>query len=690
MEAPAAPPFALESLEFPRVRALLRPLAATPLGLAWIEAAGPLPSAEEARCALAETGDLAGLLAEGARPPLAGVRECRGWLEGLASGGRLPEARELGDLLGFLKTLDRMRLFFAAHAPERPALGRLGAGLPDLGALRDELERMLDERGEVQDGASARLASLRADLVLAEQGLQAALRRLLQDRTIARCLQSTQVSWRGGRPVLPVKVEHLRRVPGILHDRSQSGQTVFIEPEAVVAATNRLQDLRSQESAEIGRILAELTRLVAVDRHRLLAAHSEVGRVDFVQAKARQVREWGWAVPAIGAGWPLRLREARHPLLWQQCREAGGDPAEIVALDLTLGEAYDSLVVTGPNTGGKTVALKCAGLMAVMALSGLPVPAAEVSVPALDGLFADIGDEQEITQNLSTFSSHALRLGQLFERATRDSLALLDELGAGTDPAEGGPLGYAVLEELLRRGVKVLASTHLGLLKTFALHHPRAENGAMAFDPETLRPLFRLCVGVPGTSNALAIAARAGLPETVLARARRMQERPSQELQSLTSSLQASRLAAEEERRRAEGLHREARQRLASQEAAEQALSNRAAGLEEEAGRRMEAILRQAREGLLDRLKPLHNVPANHRERVLELQGAVERLLAWSPLAQEREGFLARLRRGDTVRVRRFRFVGPVEKVNRARRVVTVLLEGGVRMEVAFEDVAPE
>ncbi len=685
----AGPSFALETLEFDRVLPLFRPFVTSSLGLARLEACRPLARREEAEKALGRLREMKAFLQEGGRAPLTGFKDCRAWLESMVSGGRLPGAKDMGELLVHLGALARVRKFLETHREERPFLGELGLGLPDLEELRRKMESVLDERGQVLDRASPRLVGIRADLAEAKARLDSVLRNLLKDKRITRWLQTTQVSWRGGRPVLQVKSEHVRRVPGILHDKSQSGQTAFVEPREVVAQANKLAEARAREEAEIRRILAELTREVALRRKEILDSHEGLGLFDFLHARARAVLEWDLAVPEIVPAWPLRIREARHPLLVHAARREGGED-RVVPLDLELGGTFDCLVVTGPNTGGKTVALKCVGLVCAMAQAGLPVFAREGQVPFLDGIFADIGDEQEIVQNLSTFSAHMKRIVQALREATPRSLVLLDELGAGTDPAEVGALGYAILEELARKGVRVLATTHLGVLKTFALHHPRAMNGAMEFDPATLKPLYRLHIGLPGTSNALAVARAVGVPEKVARRAEEMLDKPRGGMELLVEKLQEARIAAESHRKKAREMERAAGERIRELEEKTRILEERAASLEREAESRAEASLRKAKERLSVLLNPLLQAPAPHRERAEALKKALDSLLDWSPLAEQRERFLRGLRRGDTVRVPRFRFRGPVEKVDRRRGKILVLLEGGMRMEVPFQDVYPD
>ncbi|CAN0489510.1 unnamed protein product, partial [Discosporangium mesarthrocarpum] len=289
--------------------------------------------------------------------------------------------------------------------------------------------------------------------------------------------------WRHGRPVLQLKADYRGRVRGVLHDRSSSGATLFVEPEAVVDAANKLSDAQTAENHEINVVLADAARGLRRCRDEIAGAVEFVARADLLQAKARLVFDDGFSVPEVVDGGAMRLRGARHPLLLQ-----GQDKEEIVPLDIALGDPHHLVVVTGPNTGGKTVVLKTIGLLSLMAISGVPIPAdVGARVPFFRAVHADIGDEQAIAQNLSTFSSHVQRIARCVDHAAPDALVLLDELGAGTDPEEGSVLGYAVLEALVAANVFAVVTTHLGRLKDFAYQHPGAENGSMAFDGKTLK-----------------------------------------------------------------------------------------------------------------------------------------------------------------------------------------------------------
>jgi DNA mismatch repair protein MutS2 len=386
-------------------------------------------------------------------------------------------------------------------------------------------------------------------------------------------------------------------------------------------------------------------------------------------------------VPDVVADGPLRLHGARHPLLLQR-----GDG--IVPLDVALGDPHHLLVVTGPNTGGKTVVLKTIGLLACMAVSGLPIPAdVGAQVPFFTAVQVDIGDEQAITQNLSTFSSHVQRIARCLRNASPTSLVLLDELGAGTDPEEGGVLGYAVLEQLLVARAFAVVTTHLGRLKDFAYQHKGAENGSMAFDGATLRPLYRLDLGIPGNSHALDIASRVGMPEVVVARARALLGVRDHTLDHLIERVQVARQDAEADRRRTADMSRAVEQKQAALSERMADAVRKEAWLQEEADGVVEAELRRVQAALAEPLAALANAPAPHGERARSLRTLVDGLLKQAALHRRRMAFCNGLKKGDQVFLPRWRRLCVVHKVDKVREMLTVDY-GNVKMEVPFEDAS--
>jgi DNA mismatch repair protein MutS2 len=401
-----------------------------------------------------------------------------------------------------------------------PLLSVIGGGIAELGPLRALIDGAISDRAEVRDDASPELRSIRRELGTMHGRLQQRMQALLGNTKVSSALQEPIVTMREGRYVLPVRTEARGAVPGVVHDTSASGATVFIEPMAVVDLGNEWRELQLQERHEIDRILRELSEAVGDAAMDLVDAVERLASIDLAIAKARLAKELDateLAVPGAEQAWivdspaELRLLDARHPLLED----------EVVPVSMWSGGDFSALLITGPNTGGKTVALKTAGLLCLMALSGLPVPAgAGSTVPVYEAIFADIGDEQSIEQSLSTFSGHITAIIDVIERAGSRSLVLLDELGAGTDPTEGAALAIAIVDRLVSAGATLIATTHHSELKLYAHQTAEVMNASVEFDIATLTPTYRLTIGLPGQSNALAIASRLGMPSDVVDSAR--------------------------------------------------------------------------------------------------------------------------------------------------------------------------
>ncbi|MFP4200849.1 MAG: endonuclease MutS2, partial [Clostridia bacterium] len=409
--------------------------------------------------------------------------------------------------------------------------------------LEKAIRECITEDGQVADGASSELRRIRRSLRDKSEELRRKLEGLLRSPELKNHLQEAIVTQRNGRYVVPVRQESRGRVRGIVHGQSSSGATVFIEPQVVVDMNNHLRELQDAEDAEIMRILGELSSQVRGESRRLRTEQDALGRLDFIYARAMVSADMDASAPLLNDRGYLKLVRARHPLL------AGN----VVPLDVEIGEDFHTLVVTGPNTGGKTVTLKTIGLLTLMAHSGLHIPAEpESEIAMFRGVYCDIGDEQSIAQNLSTFSSHMSNVVPILRYADFNTLVLLDELGAGTDPAEGAPLAIGILSHLHELGVRTVASTHYGQLKSFVYGLEGAANASMQFDATTLSPTYRLVLGTPGRSNAFEIAARLGIPEDVLARARRAVSGEEMDAQSLLRAIEEDRRAWEESRRQLE------------------------------------------------------------------------------------------------------------------------------------------
>ncbi len=677
---PRSTAFDLDTLEFHAVRALLLARLESPLGRTAVEALGPLPDLATAQTRLAAVAALADRLRRGDSLPLSSAVEVRSWFTAFGDGEHALQARDLADLKRGLRAAERCRKWLGVAAEPLPQLARRA---PDLEDLVSELEQAIDDRGEVLASASRKLAEVRREIEQARTAVDVAVARVLAEGDVRKYLQSPEPAWRHGRPVLQVKQESRGRVPGVLHDRSASGATLFIEPDRVVEAANRLSDATAAENREINVVLANLARGLRRLWPQIVLAIDFIADVDLLQATARLCAVDGFCVPLLVARGGLRLRGARHPLLLGK-----RDIDRIVPLDVGLGEPSHVLVVTGPNTGGKTVVLKTIGLLSLMALSGVPVPAEPgTQVPWFEAVQADIGDEQGISQNLSTFSSHVQRLGRCLGFASPRALILLDELGAGTDPDEGGVLGYAVLEQLVTQGAFAVVTTHLGRLKDFAYQHPGAENGSMAFDGQSLQPLYRLDVGIPGSSHALDIAGRVGMPESVVRRARELLGKRDTSLQEVIQRVQDARRDAEADRRRTAAVSQQVEQQHVQLRDQMAEAQRKEGWVQEEADAVVAAELQRAQLALKQGLQPLLSAPGQHGERARELQRIVDGLQKNAAMHRRRMRFCHDLKKGDTVYLPRWHRLCAVHKVDKVKELIVVDY-GNVKVEVPFEDVS--
>ena len=440
---------------------------------------------------------------------------------------------------------------------------------------------------------------------------------------------------------------------------------------------------------EVAAVLLDLSRRVLAERTRIVRAMEQIAELDLAFAKAAYGEAMRGCIPEVVDGRRLRILEGRHPKLVE--REAGDAKRphqdSVVPVDVEIGGEFDLLVITGPNTGGKTVALKTVGVLSAMALAGLPVPARAAEIPAFDGIFVDVGDEQEITQSLSTFSSHMVRVSRALKSATRESLVLIDEVGAGTDPADGAALGESILEFFLAKGVRTIATTHLGRLKELAFRHPRAENATVEFDPVTLQPKYRLILGIPGSSQALAVARRVGLPEPVLERAERSLERKDMRVEEAVAAIQTVRVEADAARRRAGATLEDAELRRAELESRARDLEQRDASLRAEAQRQVDEAIARLRSAIRGRLESLEDeVPKPFDAKLRAFRGELEEAIAQEPMDQKREAFLASLKRDSIIYVPKFRRRCAVRRVHKEKRTVTVMV-GDMPTDVRFDEV---
>ena len=517
----------------------------------------PVTDREDAALYLRQTTDAKDMMVKNGSPTLGGIRDVTAALRRCEVGGVL-NMRELLDVASLLQAA-RLMLAYFAEQEEKTTLTPIYRRISGNRSLEEAITTSILSEEEMADGASPELASIRREMRRIGGRVRETLGRMISGER-AKYLQEAIITQRNGRFVVPVKAEHRGDVPGLVHDTSGSGATVFIEPAQVVEINNQLKVLEGREQQEIERILAELSAEVAQYAASLREDYEALCTFDFIFARAKLSFQLNACEPKLAEGYAVDLHRARHPLL---------DQKKAVPIDIAIGRDYDTLVITGPNTGGKTVSLKTLGLLCLMAQSGLHIPASELSeVCIFENIYADIGDEQSIEQSLSTFSSHMKTIVGIMEKCARGDLVLFDELGAGTDPVEGAALAVSVISYARQMGARVAATTHYSELKTFALTTDGVENASCEFDVGTLRPTYRLLTGIPGKSNAFAIAARLGLQPAILERAKEQistentrfedvlaeLEKERRQLEKYKAEAERLRAAAQSERDKAENL----------------------------------------------------------------------------------------------------------------------------------------
>lgn len=529
----------LKTLEYDKIRAMVAERTQCCTGRELAEAMEPVFTNGEAASQMALTAEAEKLLIRTGRSPAEGFPDMRGCLKRVHAALYLSP----GELLGVARCLKAIRLCKEAleSAEDCPLLGNLAQWLQAHRSIEEEIGRCIAGEEEISDGASPALLRIRRSMRIANDRVRERLGNMIRSATFQKYLQEPLVTIRNGRFVLPVKQEYRQNVPGLIHDQSGSGATLFIEPTAVVELGNEYKKLLGEEEEEIQRILSELTALCAPYSQDILEGLGILGQVDLAFAKARLGREMEGVQPEMDQQGFLRIIKGRHPLIPKE---------QVVPIDVWLGEEFTTLIITGPNTGGKTVTLKTVGLFALMAQSGLFIPAQTGSrLPVFQAVYGDIGDEQSIEQSLSTFSSHMTNIVEILKQADAGSLVLLDELGAGTDPVEGAALAMSILEELHSRGCRTVATTHYSEIKAFALTRAGMENASMEFDVDRLCPTYRLFIGIPGKSNAFEISKRLGMEERLIEKAREYLKNEDVKFEDVISGAETQRRQAEEERR---------------------------------------------------------------------------------------------------------------------------------------------
>lgn len=678
----------LRVLEYEKIRALLLSHATCELGKERVRLMAPLTDAREIEQRQAETSEATALLEDLGGMPLGGIRDVRNPVDRAARDGLL-QAKELLDIADTIYAARRLKFHLARYRSRYPLLNAIAADISDLNGLEHDIRTAINDHAEIVDSASPELAHIRSSMRVAHVRLQERLENILHSAAYEKMIQEPVIVRRSDRLCIPVKAEYRHAFGGLVHDTSASGATVFMEPAAALEIQNDLRELEASERHEIERILSVLSQAVRRRANDLAATLRALGLLDFIHAKAQLSRAQRAVRPVLNTNGVIALREARHPLL----------QGDVVPIDVRLGREFSTLVITGPNTGGKTVCLKTLGLLTLMAQSGLHVPAAEGSELAVfRQVFADIGDEQSIEQSLSTFSAHIRQIVNIVRRLGRNALVLLDEIGAGTDPMEGSALARALLEFLTNKRARTVATTHYSVLKEFAYEHPDIENASVEFDPESLQPTYRLLIGVPGSSNALTIARRLGLPNAVIEQAQRFLAPEHRQVEGLIRKIEEDVRVARTQREAAEAAAEDAakvRRRL--QQELDQTRQRREETLAQAADEAA-AVVRKAQEearAILARLRAQNrenretNQAAQSLKQLAEqVRNQGERLAR--PAAPEPVEIAPSTGRpprvGDSVTVRPFAGRGVVLEVDEEGAEALVQV-GSMKLTVPLEDV---
>ncbi|MBR6528867.1 MAG: endonuclease MutS2 [Firmicutes bacterium] len=590
---------ALKTLEYNKIIELLSGQATSKPAKEQLLKLQPMTNLGDIRDALAETSEAVRVIMLKGSAPLGQIYDIEDSLYFARKGGSLT-MRQLLQVLYNLKVTSNIITFLKSDLPPLPILDSIREVLVTFPRLVENIDRCIISEDEMSDNASPELKSIRRSIARQNDAIKNRLNNIMNSADNKGYLQDSLITIRDGRYVVPVKAEHRGKVPGIVHDQSSTGQTIFIEPQVIVNLNNELRELELAERVEIERILAELSSNVAEHFHDIMNNQKLLITLDMIFAKGKFSLLVRGEEPEMAEDGELILKQARHPLI---------DLKKVVPINVSVGGRYKTLVVTGPNTGGKTVTLKTTGLLVLMAQSGLHIPALSTSrIPVFHQVFADIGDEQSIEQSLSTFSSHMRNIVEIIDSVDNKSLVLVDELGAGTDPTEGAALAIAILEKIKGWGAYTIATTHYNELKKYALSQEGVENGSMEFDINTLSPTYRLFIGIPGKSNAFEISRKLGLSEDLIERSQQLLERGDIEFEDVLDSIEKDKKRAEAERDEAILLNISMKKKIEELEKRQAKLEEQEKKIISKAKEEARDILREARETATDVSKELREL----------------------------------------------------------------------------------
>ena len=679
---------ALKILEYEKIIQKLTDLAGSAPGKALCRSLAPSTDLSDILRMQRETSDGVSMLLRKGSVSFSGVTDMRGSLKRLEVGSSL-NIDELLRVCRLLETCLRVKSWARGETVQEQANSLTGMfqSLQPLTPLSAEIRRCIPSEEEIDDNASPGLRQVRRQMQLTNERIRSQLTSYVNG-SYRTYLQDAVVTQRNGRFCIPVKAEHRSQVPGMIHDQSSTGSTLFIEPMAIVKLNNDLRELEIREEKEIEKVLAELSSQVALESAAIEEDIQLLTELDFIFARARLSRSYNGTEPEFNQEGRISIRKGRHPLL---------DPARVVPVDIHLGDDFTLLVISGPNTGGKTVSLKTVGLFTLMGQAGLHIPAFDHSeLSVFTEVFADIGDEQSIEQSLSTFSSHMTNIVSFWNQADERSLVLFDELGAGTDPTEGAALAIAILSNLHRRGIRTMATTHYSELKVFALSTPGVENGCCEFDVETLRPTYRLLIGIPGKSNAFAISEKLGLPDYIIEEAKEQISQEAESFEDVIADLENSRAAMEQEREAIQRYKQEIEERKTRLERKEDRLENNRGAILSKAREEAQAILREAKEyadETIRRYNKLGNAAGSTKEmeqertKLREKMSSLEKKGAKPKEKSPKKELTAKdLRIGDSVKVLSMNLRGTVSTLPDARGNLFVQM-GILRSQVNLKDL---
>ncbi|MDN7240299.1 endonuclease MutS2 [Planococcus sp. N028] len=679
---------ALRTLEYYKIRDEVARFCTSSLGKSHVEGLVPSTDINEVQILLDQMDEAANVLRVKNNVPMGGIFDIRMHAKRAQIGGMLSPT-ELMEVSSTIRASRILRQFFEGIEEEGgidiPHFLEKKESMPILTSLEHDINMCIDDNGRVLDSASPALRTIRQQLRSQESRVRERLESLIRGKNASKMLSDSIVTIRNDRFVIPVKQEYRSHYGGIVHDSSSSGQTLFIEPDAVVQANNEVRRLKVNEKEEIDRILQMLSAQVQEVAHELFVLVEVLGEIDLILAKAKYGAANKCSKPKMNSEGYINLRKARHPLI---------PIDEVVANDIEFGGDITAIVITGPNTGGKTVTLKTLGLCTLMAQAGLPVPALDGSELAVfDQVFADIGDEQSIEQSLSTFSSHMVNIVDILTKFDENSLVIFDELGAGTDPQEGAALAISLLDEVHGRGARVMATTHYPELKAYGFNRPGVANASVEFDVETLSPTYRLLIGVPGRSNAFEISKRLGLPEHIISHAKSFTGTDRREVDSMIESLEKSRRESERDAERSsevleesERLKKELEDQLKQYENEKERLAEKAKEkarkIVEQATREAEAVMSDLRKMQMDQASSVKEHQLIDAKKRLEAAMPENRVLKKAAKANQAHA----LKPNDEVKVISFGQKGTlIEKVSDNEWIVQI---GILKMKLPESDLS--